>query len=487
MPDMIHVSTRPPAGPFAGLAATVALLCSQGAIAAPAESGNPGRISDRILAAVLDANGVPGMGAAIWHQGELVWAGGAGYRDAENRLPVESDTIFRLASVSKILALAAAARLREQGRLDVDRPVQASLDYLNPEWPAMTARQLAAHTAGIPHYQKVDESRGGRHFTSVRESVGVFSDRDLLFAPGADYSYSSYGYTLLSAVVERSAGKPYLDYLADEIVPGLTIGPDVTDRNHPAASKAYIYDGGAPSPAAPHDYSYSWGGAGLGATAGDLARFGGRMLSGAIVSRATFDWMLEPARLTDGSVVMEDEFPVGFGLRGGADSDGERIAHHAGATIGARSVLLLYPDRQLAVSILSNAPWVSAIEQTAITLSAPFRSGGAEPAPRPCPTSARRYDGTFAGKRVSGTASFAVEDGICSGTIAVDKAMADWFDGGPQKDARSIRIIGLDERGGLARAAFVTPFGAYDLRSSPAKGDHSVRFNGTRSLAITFR
>lgn len=485
---MTNISTKRPAKPFARLAATGALLLSvYGATPAPAETENGSHISEHILAALAEANGVPGMAVAVWREGELVWSGSVGYRDAENRLPVDENTVFRLASVSKIFAVVAAARLREQGRLDVDRPVQASIDYLNAKWPSLTTRQLAAHIAGIPHYQAVDAGRGGRRFTSMRDSVAVFSGRNLLFAPGASYNYSSYGYTLLSAVVEQRAGRPYLDYIAEEVVPGLRIVPDPTDQGNPDASKAYAYKAGALRPAAPHDYSYSWGGAGLAGTAGDLAHFGGRLLSGTIVSDATFEWMLEPARLADGTVVMERDFTVGFGLRTGTDTDGERVAHHAGVTQGARSVLVLYPDRKLAVSFLSNAPWVSSIEQTAITLSAPFRADGAGAVSRACPLDATRYEGLFAGKPISGNVRFALEGQICSGTIMIDGAMADWFDGSSKKNARSIKAIGLDPHGGFARAALVTPFGAYDLRASPGEGDYEARFGSSRSLSIAFR
>ncbi len=485
---MTQLSTKRAAKPLAWLSASCAvLLTPPTALAETIDAERAGRLSDRILAALAEANGVPGMAAAIWRDSEIVWSGEAGYRDAERQLPVDEDTIFRFASVSKIFALTAAARLREQGKLDVDQPVQEHLDYLGSEWPPLTPRQLAAHTSGIPHYQEIDEGRGGHHFASVRESVGIFSDRDLLFAPGNAYNYSSYGYTLLSAAVERSAGRPYLDYLADELVTGLAIGPDATDQGHPDASKAYDYDGGALRASAPHDYSYSWGGAGIGGTAEDLARFGGRMLSGELISDATLTWMQEPARLVDGTVVSERDFTVGFGLRGGTDSDGERIAHHAGVTQGARSVLMLYPDREFAVSLLSNAPWVSSIEQTAITLSAPFRVEELAQAARPCPLGVTRYDGELGGEPVSGDARFVLEDGMCSGSITVAGAMADWFNGPPQKDATSIDIIGLDSGGGFARAAFVTPIGAYDLRASEAADGYLVRFGGARTLSIVFR
>ncbi len=489
---MTYTWTNRSAKPLVCLVASCALLVSSGGAWAASRSAKDAdarasRIADRILAAMVESNGVPGMAASVWRDGNVVWTGGAGYRDLENRLPVDDRTIFRLASVSKIFAATAAARLREQGRLDVDRPVQQSLDYLDSNWPALTPRQLASHTAGIPHYQKVDEDRGGRRFRSVRESIGVFNGRDLLFAPGSKYSYSSYGYTLLSAVVEQSAGKPYLDYVSAELVPGLTIVPDATEGGNSAASKAYIYDKGALAPAPAHDFSYSWGGAGMSATAGDLARFGGRLLSGKLVSNATLEWMLEPSRLADGTLTMDGGFPVGFGLRGGTDRDGERIAHHGGAAIGARSVLLLYPDRKLAVSILSNAPWVTSIEQTAITLSAPFRQSAAPDMSRPCPTKATRYDGSFNGEPVTGTAHFVVEDGICSATISVTKTMADWFKVPAQKDAEPLRIIGFNTRGAFGRAALVTPYGAYDLRPSEAGEEHNARFSDSHSLSVSFR
>lgn len=469
------------------VAGSALLLTTTPALAESAEVEHARRVSNRILAALAEANGVPGMAAAIWKDGETLWHGETGYRDAENQLPVDEDTVFRFASVSKIFAVVAAARLREQGKLEVDKPVEEILGDLDTNWTPMTSRQLAAHTSGIPHYQDIDANRGGRHFASEREAVEIFNGRDLLFAPGSGYNYSSYGYTLLGAVIEQSADQPFLDYLAGELAQDLAIGPDATDTGNPDASRAYDYASGTLGPSARHDYSYSMSGAGLGGTAKGLARFGGRMLSGTVISDTSLEWMLEPARLAGGTIVMEREFPVGFGLRGGTDADGERIAHHAGVTQGARSILLLYPDREFAVSFLSNAPWVSSIEQTAITLSAPFRAGDQEDAARPCPLEATRYEGNFRGEPVSGDAHFVLKEGICSGRIAVSGSMADWFNGPPQKDATTFELIGLDSNGGLSRAALVTPFGAYDLRAGDADTGYLVRFGGERRFSLDFQ
>lgn len=453
------------------------------------------RVSDRILAALVETSGVPGMGAAIWRDGRMIWTGSAGHRDIELGRPVDENTIFRLASVSKLFAATAAAKLVEEGALDVDVPVPSIVGYLPDGWPTITTAQLGAHTSGIPHYQAVDLDRGGHRFETVREAVAVFQDRDLLFAPGTQYSYSSWGYVLLSAVIEEISGRPYLDYLAQEVVPGLEIGPDRTDRDDPDASTAYEFADGAIRRAAPHDYSYGWGGAGLGASAPDLARFGGRLMDGEIVAYETFEWMLAPAGLADGSnVIDEDRTPgggpttVGFGWRSALDAQGERIAHHSGVTRGARSALVLYPDRRLAISVLSNALWVAAIEQTAIMLAAPFRATDLPPIA--CPTEAIAYEGEYKGKPVAGAARVSLEEGVCTAVITVRNAFGEWVNCCLQTEleaAETVQIIGVDPNGGFSRAALVTPIGIYDLRIQDGGSRYLAPLGETSSISIEFR
>ena len=482
---MIH----PGPGPTRLALAAALLLAPQAACAAAPEVGGAGpvAVSNRILAALVEANGVPGMGASVWRDGEIVWTGSAGYSDVEAGRPVDANTVFRLASVSKALAATAAAKLREDGALDVEAPVRSVVAYVPDRWPAITTTQLAAHTSGLPHYQDVDDDLGAQPFTRVRDAVGLFQDRELLTAPGAAYEYSTWGFTLLSAVVEESAGRPYLDYLAAAITPGLKIGADATGTGDPDAATAYEFaEDGSVGRAAPADFSYSWGGAGMGATAPDLARWGGRLVSGEVVSPATFDWMLRPARLADGSEVREGAYTVGFGWRAAADQDGRRIVHHAGVTTGARSVLLLWPDDRMAVSVLSNALWVSAIEQTAQMIAAPFHPGAADGVGAPCPVEAIAWDGEYDGKALTGTARFAMEDGVCVGELDVVNAFGAWLNDFPQKDAATVKIIGVDAGGGLSRAALVTPVGVYDLRAR-AGGGHAAVLGGTRTVSMTFR
>jgi CubicO group peptidase (beta-lactamase class C family) len=470
---------------------SLALLATGADASEPRIQPDPPRIAERMLRALAEANGVPGMGAAVVRDGSTIWTGSAGLRDVERNLPVDRDTVFRLASVSKIVAATGVAKLHEQGRLDVDAPVQSLLPWLQAGWAPLTTRQLAAHISGLPHYQAVDDARGSARYGSVRDAVAIFRDRDLLSSPGTRYAYSSWGYTLLSAVVEARAGMPFLDYLAQEVTPGLAIGVDRTDGNDPAVSLAYEFEAGRVQRAAPHDYSYTWAGGGLAATPEALARFGARVLDGGVVAPRTVEWMLQPSLLADGTSVRERDYEVGLGWRTSRDADGERIAHHAGVTNGARSVLVTWPGRRLSVSLLSNARWVSSIEQTAMMLAAPFKlaDGASGPVPASkdaaCPLAASRYQGEFDGKEFFGRARFAMEDGLCIGELSLPMgALRDWLNAPMQKDSTRLQVIGMDPRGGLARAALVTPIGLYDLRLAAKGSGYGAMLGTTRTLAI---
>lgn len=448
-----------------------------------------GKRADRLLAELVEVNGVPGMGAAVWQDGRIVWRGSAGYQDVAAKKPVDADTLFRLASVSKLIAVAAAARLAEDGKLELDAPVSSQWPGSNPAWAPMTLRQLAAHTAGLPHYQAVDEGRGDTHYASTAEAVAIFRDRPLIGPPGAQYHYSSWGYTLMSAVIEARAGKPFLDYVAEAITPGLAIVPDATHSGNPHASRTYEFDGGRVVDAPVHDYSYTWAGGGFSATPGALAEFGGRMMQGRVVPLARFQEMRVPMRLDDGTPVRSEDYAVGFGWRVLTDQDGRLRAQHAGVTIGARSALVTWPElpeaQQTAVSLLSNTLWVSSIEQSAAMLAAPFQPPPAKRVQRDCPVAATHFKAEYRETPSVGKARFALEDGTCVGHITLEGELKAYFDQFVQKDAGDLAIIGLDVGTGLSRAALVTPVGIYDLRAQ-ADGSHLAQVGAGSGLRLEF-
>ena len=159
----------------------------------------------------------------------------------------------------------------------VDAPVQRYLPSFPEKQYPITVRQLAGHLAGIRHYQG-DESLGSRHYETVLEGLEIFRDDPLLFEPGTQYSYSTYGYNLLSAVLEGASGKPFLAQMEERVFEPLGMRHTSADQNRFIVFdrvRPYIVDDEGRFANAPHvDNSYKWAGGGFLSTAEDLVRFG---------------------------------------------------------------------------------------------------------------------------------------------------------------------------------------------------------------------
>jgi serine beta-lactamase-like protein LACTB, mitochondrial len=135
-------------------------------LAAQAQA-SPERQAKALLDKLREASGAPGMSAAVWQDGKLRWQGVSGQRDVGQRLSVQADTRFRLASVSKLFAATAAAQLKAQGKLDGDRPVGPLLSELDLALAAVTPRQLAANLSGIPHAEARDARVEATHHATA--------------------------------------------------------------------------------------------------------------------------------------------------------------------------------------------------------------------------------------------------------------------------------------------------------------------------------
>src|SRR5438093_7556102 len=168
----------------------------------------------RARALVCDklAGRISGLQVAVGVDGKLVWSEGFGYADVARKIPVTAQTQFRIGSVSKPITAAAVALLYEQGKLDLDAPVQRYVPSFPDKGIPITTRQLAGHRAGLRHYRG-DEFLLNRRFTSVLEGLTIFQGDSLLFPPGTTFSYSTYGWNLISAVVEAAAGQDFWSYM----------------------------------------------------------------------------------------------------------------------------------------------------------------------------------------------------------------------------------------------------------------------------------
>lgn len=356
--------------------AAVAPLAAQALAEAPAAS----RWADAIaqgratVAAVMAEHAIPGMSVAVLVDGAVVWSEGFGYANLEHRVPVTPLTRLRIGSVSKPVTAAALGKLVEQGRLDLDAPVQRYVpSFPEKRWP-ITTRQLAGHLAGIRHYRG-DEFLSRDRYETVLEGLEIFKDDSLLFQPGTDYAYSSYGWNLISAVIEGAAGEPFLAYMRREVFDPLRLRSIVAEHTDSIiAHRASYYERDRATGRilnAPYvDNSYKWAGGGFISNTEDLVRFGWAHLDGSFLRPATVEALFTSQRTTSGKVTN-----YGIGWSSGTDSAGRRWVGHTGGSVGARAVLLVYPDQRVVVAALANLGTAPMSPEFAERLAAPFIPG----------------------------------------------------------------------------------------------------------------
>lgn len=339
----------------------VGLLCAAVFSArsqAPATSATPpASLSEAIersreLVKAQIASKVPGLSIAVAADGKIVWSEAFGSSDLQNKIPASPSTRFRIGSVSKSVTSVGLALLVEKGKLDLDAPVQKYVTDYPGKGAVITTRQLAGHLGGIRHYQG-DEFLLNKPFANVRESLKIFENDSLVAPPGTKYSYSTYGWNLISAVMEVAAKQEFLAYMQQSVFDPLGMKNTRPDRAGASDSqRTDFYDSDAQGifvVAPTVDNSFKWAGGGFLSTSEDLTRFGSALLQPGFLKQETLDLLFTSQKTLDGK---ETGYGMGWSIL--KDVKGHRLMMHSGASIGGTSVLLLHPDSKIVVAMICN-------------------------------------------------------------------------------------------------------------------------------------
>ena len=282
---------------------------------------------------------------------DLIWREGFGLANIEADRAATPKTQFRVGSVSKLVTAAALMRLAEAGRIDLDAPVSTYLG-LPEALGRVTLRQLAGHLAGVRHYRD-GEFLSETHYARLREALAVFTSDPLVAPPGARYSYSSYGYNLIGAVLEARLNLPFSEIARREVLEPLGMRLSLIDDGgtmRSSKARGYTVGTGDPMPAPYDDLSGRWPSGGFLMTTDDMTRLGRSILAPGFLSAASLSTLLTPQRLASGEATS-----VGIGWRVNRDPEGRTYFHHGGSSNGGQAFLLVYPDQQLVVAMAANA------------------------------------------------------------------------------------------------------------------------------------
>ena len=355
-------------------------------------------IIDKEMETFLQAHQETGdfMGSVLVARGDdVLHSNGYGMADLEHSAPNTSETIFRLASLTKQFTAAAILQLQEQGKLNVNDPVDRYLpDY--PHGKEITIDQLLNHTAGIPDYEFLQPSMVFRNAVSLDELIAKFSGLPLDFRPGSRFSYSNSGYVVLTAILENVSGQTYAEYLTDHIFQPVGMEQthyDNADIVMQGRAAGYTLDGAGYQNAEFFDMSNVAGAGGLVSTVHDMYRWDRALYTDAVLDETSRHSYFAPTvELGEGG-----QYTYGGAL---LEIAGRDYILFSGQISGFFTTSLRYPDEEIFVIVLSNVsdPVAQAIALglAAISLGDPYEVPGQDIAIEVDPAIYERYVGQYA-------------------------------------------------------------------------------------------
>jgi CubicO group peptidase (beta-lactamase class C family) len=337
----------------------------------PAEWADAAEQGRQIVRAALNEQNLPGLSVAVGVGSDIVWAEGFGWADLEERVPIAPDMTFRIGTASTALTSAAVGLLLEDGRLKLDEEIQtyvpAFQDTYAPaspekQWP-VTLRHLMGHVAGVPNDGGDEGPLFSERCDRPVDALQFFSgyERQLLFEPGTQYHYSSYGWIVVSAAVEAANGEPFLTVMRKKIFEPLGMRdtkPDSITEPTPNGVTSY-FPRFAADPryglhlTRPLHYSCYAGSSVFLSTPSDLVRFGMAINNGTLLRPGTVQLLQTTQRLTSGQ---ETGYGLGWDLEAAAlAGEHTRWVGHDGTLLGGMvASLMTFPERGLVVSVTSN-------------------------------------------------------------------------------------------------------------------------------------
>ena len=344
-----------------GVAAALLALClllPAFSVAQPAHLAPEKRAHlETAISRFMAANSVPGVSVAVVENAAVEWTAGFGTADLENLAPATSRTLYRLASISKSITATAALLLWQQGKLDLDAPVQKYCPAFPQKDTPITTRELLGHLGGIRHYksesQDDPEIGNTKHFPNpIQGGVDFFKNDALVAKPGTEFHYSTQGFTLAGCAIEGASGENYVDYVRKNVLAPAGMTHTVVDDRFaivPYRTRFYSKDkSGAITNAEFLDSSYKIPGGGWLSSADDMAQFEVAMLNDRLVARTTRDLMWTPLKPGDGK---EDLYALGWGT--GKDL-GVLDVGHGGGQQGTSTFFMMVPERRAGVVVLIN-------------------------------------------------------------------------------------------------------------------------------------
>jgi len=330
----------------------IGVLCVLLAVSRTSAQPTPEAV-DKLFAAWSKQDS-PGCALAVIHNGKIVHKRGYGMADLEQGIPIQPDTVFNIASVSKQFTVFLILLLVHAGLLSLDDDVRRHVPELPDFGKTITVRHLLSHTSGLREDWSLLTLAGWRSEDVITRD-DVFSlirrQKSLNFDPGDDYTYCNTGYHLLAQIAQKVGGKELRQLSHEKIFEPLAMKQTVFQDHHRMLIKGKALSYAPKTGGGFERMNYGAGRAGPGnlhTTIEDLAKWDQNFYDPRVGSKKLLEEQQRKAKLNSGKMI-----DYAGGLRHG-DYRGLPIVEHSGAIAGYRSVLLRFPEQRFSVVILAN-------------------------------------------------------------------------------------------------------------------------------------
>jgi CubicO group peptidase (beta-lactamase class C family) len=320
-----------------------------------------------ILDQAIKDHEIPGFVMAVVADGKVVYTLTRGVRSVGGTEPLTARSLFHMASVTKPFVGTAVMQLVEQGKVDLDQPIQRYLPYFHlkdPRAASITVRQMLSHTSGMPDVDDYEWEKAVADEGALERYVRSLSDRELIAAPGERFSYSNMAYEVLGHLIAKVSGETFEGYVKAHILAPLGMkdstvfrpeaNPQLTTSPHVLGDRLTVIV----SPVYPYNRMHAPSST-LHSNIVDMSRWAmanlrrGELDGQRILKASTYDVMWKPTG--------DEKRPVAISWFQG-ERGGHRTISHGGGDTGYRSQVMLFPDDGMAVVIMLNSDAVPGSE-----------------------------------------------------------------------------------------------------------------------------
>lgn len=317
---------------------------------------------EKFLQQKMKERDIPGMQAVVLQRGKVIYSGAFGQANLEHSVPVTKQTVFSINSITKAFTGVAVMQLVEQGKLDLNTPVSRYLDGLPAEWQPVTLKQILSHQSGIPDVLNMETEKWIAD--DLDDAFAKAKKLPMQFKPGEQFSYNQTNYVLIGKILDKIGGKSFVEQIVEKQFnsAGMTrtgFGDfyDVVPGKAQSYAGAKFYNGSWKQVKMPANVYETFPdpvrtAAGINSTAEDMARWVTALTGGKLLKKESLKTLWTPTLTSSGRPAGFSDLLNGYAIGWPVMIRGDK--QMPGGVGGGRAAVFIFPDRELAIIVLSN-------------------------------------------------------------------------------------------------------------------------------------